>query len=159
MSAAIGRLCALAVFCGAVLCVMPEGGVKRISAVGCTALLLLSVFSAVKALDIASLTPDLARYRELSEELKANAAEQRDRLDRRVIEAEYAAYICDEAAALGCAELHAEVTARWDLSGYWLPYEVRLGGVVDVSARQRLNERIEAALGVPAERIVWEDEG
>ena len=62
------------------------------------------------------------------------------------------------AGLLGMKELRAEVTARWDLAGLWLPYEVRLGGVSDAALRRRLEERITAELGVPAERIIWNDE-
>ena len=107
---------------------------------------------------MADFAPELARYRELSEELRVQAGEARDRLDRSVIEAEYEAYICDEAAALGLPQLRAQVTARWDMAGVWLPYEVRLEGTGDVSLRRRIEERITAELGVPAERIIWDDE-
>lgn len=158
MTGAIRELCALAILCGAVMSVMPEGGVKRVAAIGCTAALLLTAAGAVRGMDTKAFTLELARYRELSSELGAQSREARDRLDRSVIEEEYGAYICSEAASLGLTELRAEVTARWELPGLWLPYEARLTGAYGEAERRRLEERIEAALGVPRERIVWGDE-
>ena len=158
MTGAVRELCALAILCGAVMSVMPEGGVKRVAAIGCTAALLLTLVGAARSIETDALSLELARYRELASELSAQSREARDRLDRSVIEAEYGAYICSEAASLGLPEVRAEVTARWELPGVWLPYEVRLAGVRGDRERRRLEERIEAALGVPRERILWNDE-
>lgn len=158
MTAALRLLCALAVFCGALLSVMPEGSVKRIAAIGCTAAMLLAVLGALRELDPGDFTLELARYRELGRELAVRSEEVRDRLNRSVIEEEYEAYICDEAKRFGADGIRAEVTLRWDMAGVWLPYEVRLSGRADRDAVARLRERIGAELGVPPERISWDDE-
>lgn len=158
MTEAIERLCALAIFCGVLLSVMPEGGVKRLAGIGCTAALLLTVLGAVRSVRTEDFTFELSRYRELSEELTASGEQARDKLDRSVIESEFETYISDEAALLSLPEPEASVTARWELPGLWLPYEVRLSGAYDAAARRRLSERIVAELGIPEERIVWTDE-
>lgn len=158
MMVTIKQLCALAVFCGAIMSIMPEGGVRRITAIGCTAALSLTLVGALRAVDAESFTLELARYRELGAELLEHSDEVRDKLNRSVIEAEYEAYICDEAARLGIAELSVKVTARWDMNGLWLPHEVRLAANCDDQSRRRLDAVIEAELGIPGERIIWDYE-
>ena len=96
--------------------------------------------------------------RELEQELTERSGELRDSLNRSVIEREYEAYICDEAARLGIPELQAKVTARWDMAGYFLPYEVHLTADCGERERRALTDRIEAELGIPKERIIWDDE-
>ena len=101
MTAALRLLCALAVFCGALLSVMPEGSVKRIAAIGCTAAMLLAVLGALRELDPGDFTLELARYRELGRELAVRSEEVRDRLNRSVIEEEYEASLGDAALGYG----------------------------------------------------------
>lgn len=158
MTGAIRQLCALAVFCGAVMSFMPEGGVRRMAAIGCTAAMLLSLAGALRPVEPEVFAPELGRYHELEQELTQRSDEARDRFSRSVIEAEYEAYVCDEAARLGVPGLHAQVTARWDLRGLYLPWEARLSGTHDETLRRRLAARIEAELGIPGERIIWNDE-
>ena len=157
MTGVVRQLCALSIFCGAALCVMPEGGVKRLAGVACTAALLLCLASAVRGMEMKAYSLELSRYRELGAELSARGEEARDRLDRSVIEAEYGTYISDEAVRLGLPPLRVSVTARWELPGLWMPWEVRLGGTEDAAQRRRLTERLVAELGVAEERIVWDD--
>ena len=159
MMSAIRQLCALAVFSGVLMSVMPEGGSKRIAAIGSTAALLLTLLGAVREITPDAFAPELARYRALEQELTERSDEIRDSLNRSVIEGEYEAYICDEAGRLGIPEMEARVTARWDMSGYFLPYEAHLRADADARARLALNARIEAELGIPEERICWNDEG
>ena len=159
MTGGVARLCALAIFGGVLMSLMPEGSVRRIAAIGCTAALLLTAVNLAGKTDPGVFSFDLARYHELSEELTANAQEARDRLDRSVIEAEYESYICDEAARLGIRDLRADVTARWDLAGLYLPWQVELTGSCSESERQKLTERITAELGVPGEMVVWNGGG
>ena len=159
MTEGVARLCALAILGGVLMSLMPEGGVRRVAAIGCTAALLLTAVNLAGKTDPGVFSFDLARYHELSEELTANAQEARDRLDRSVIEAEYESYICDEAARLGIEELDAAVTARWDMAGLYLPWQVELSGQCGEREKLRLTERITAELGVPEERVIWTDGG
>lgn len=158
MTGLIGRLCALSVFCGLVMSLMPEGGAKRMAAIGCTAALLLTLSGALQEVKPELFLPELAYYRELEQELTERSGELRDSLNRSVIEREYEAYICDEAARLGIPGLQAKVTARWDMAGYFLPYEVHLTADCGERERRALTDRIEAELGIPKERIIWDDE-
>ncbi len=157
MMTSVGRLCALAILGGVLLSLMPEGGVRRIAGIGCTAVLLLTAVNAVQETDWSAFRIEIARYHELSEELAADGRDARDKLDRSVIEAEYESYICDEAARLGIVELHAEVTARWDMAGLWLPYEVQLWGSCGEHEKKELTGHIKAELGVAGERVIWHD--
>ena len=54
ISQSIRQLCALSLLCGAALSILPEGGVKRVAEVVCTASLIVALVNPLKALDMES---------------------------------------------------------------------------------------------------------
>jgi len=151
----VRQLCALSVFCALALSLMPDGSVKRIAEIGCSLALVLSLAAAIGRLDLGSYTLELSRIRDREEEIRQGSDEIRDRLNRRVMERECEAYVREKAAELGIRDLDVQVTARWNIDGFWQPVSAALRSECEVSLKQRLTERIEAELGIPADKQEW----
>lgn len=155
----VKQICALAIFCGVAMSLMPEGGVKQVAGIGCALILILGLIGAVKELDMSAYSLELAKYREMGREISERADEARDSLNRRVIEQECETYIVDKATEFGIQELTAKVTARWSMEGVWLPYTVSLQGVWSEAQKERLSGRIEAELGITRASQEWNADG
>ena len=146
------RLCILSVFFGLMLSVAPDGGVKRVMNILCAAILILTILSPLKQLDIGEYALELAKNRELEASFMDDGKELNDRLNRLVIERECEAYIRDKATAMGI-DAKALIRARWDSNGLWIPYEIEL----DCARDERLEAEIIAGLGIPKERQIWKN--
>lgn len=158
MMSGIRQLCALAVFSGFVLCITPEGSVKRLTAICCTLAMLLCLTGSLRDFSLDDYSLELAKYRELEQELSQSGDEARDKLNRRVIEQECEAYITDKAAELGLRIDDLRVTARWSMDGVWIPYRVELRATGEAGRRERLAGLLEAELGIPRKRQDWRED-
>lgn len=154
----IRQLCVLSLFCGAALSVLPEGGVKRVAEVTCTASLILALVSPLKALDMQTYALESAKRHELETAMTNDAQEAQQRLNRLVIEQEYEAYIMDKAKELGLEGLAVDVEVQWSLEGLWMPYGATLSGVYSQTGKERLSALMAADLGIPYERQRWDSE-
>ena len=155
----IRQLCAMSVLCGAALTICPEGGVKRVTGIVCTAVLLLALLSPFAGVDLDFYALSEARRHEAETELFARAERAGERLNRIVIESEYAAYIMDKAAELGMTNIRAEVTARWELDGLWVPDSAELSAQGEWRQKEELGRIIRDDLGIPFERQQWHGDG
>lgn len=155
MISLIKQLCGLSVICGLLLSLAPEGGVKKMAALCSTVLLLTTLLSAVKDFDYSSYSFELARYRELGRSMAQGAEEARDRLDRRAMEEESAAYLQKQAERLDANNLHFSVTARWDSAGFWVPCKVRVTGRANETQKQALSGMIRTDFGIDADGQEW----
>lgn len=155
----IRQLCAMSLLCGAALTMTPEGGVKRVAEIVCTASLIIAIVSPLKELDMGVYAVESARLHELETQLTSNATAAEERLNRLVIEQEYEAYIMDKASELGIGELEADVEVQWSLDGFWIPYGVKLKAGCSNEDKEQLSELIEADLGIPYERQRWHSDG
>ena len=151
MHGVIREVCALSVFCGLAMSIMPEGSVKRVAGVLCTAALLITVLTPLRDFDIDSYALLLAKYKEEEAALTARGEEINERLNRLVIEQEYEAYIMDKAAEKNVAVKEAEVEAQWSTEGY----TAEISSDAPPSQRAMLTEAIKTDLGIPEERITW----
>ena len=154
----IRKLCVLSLFCGAALSVLPEGGVKRVAEVTCTASLILALVSPLKALDMQTYALESAKRHELETAMSNDAQAAQQRLNRLVIEQEYEAYIMDKAKELGLEGLAVDVEVQWSLDGLWMPYGATLRGVCSQTVKERLSALMAADLGIPYERQRWDSE-
>lgn len=154
----IRQLCVLSLFCGAALSVLPEGGVKRVAEVTCTASLILALVSPLKALDMQTYALESAKRHELETAMTNDAQEAQQRLNRLVIEQEYEAYIMDKAKELGLEGLAVDVEVQWSLEGLWMPCGATLSGVYSQTGKERLSALMAADLGIPYERQRWDSE-
>ena len=60
----IRQLCAVSIFCGAAINITPEGGVRRIMQLLCTAALTIAILSPIKEIDFDIYALETARLRE-----------------------------------------------------------------------------------------------
>lgn len=155
MADTIKQLCALSVFCGLALSLAPEGSVKKAAGICCTVALLSCLVGCIRGFQTEDYALELARYRELGESLAVDAQEEKQRLDRLVIERECAEYILSRAEAEGLPLRQAQVYARWSVEGFWVPRRVLLQGELSAAERERLCALIEAELGVGAAEQEW----
>lgn len=154
----IRQLCALSLLCGAALSILPEGGVKRVAEVVCTASLIVALVNPLKALDMGTYALETARLHEREAALTAEAEGLEQRLNRLVIEQEYEAYIMDKALEFGLEGLAADVEVQWSLEGLWMPYAANISGACSQTGREKLAALMTADLGIPYERQRWDSE-
>lgn len=155
MTGFVRQICALSVFCGIALSLMPEGSVKRATGLCCALLLMISALTAFRSFDYSTYALELARYREIGHALVNETEERMDRIDRLVIEHEYADYIRQQATVIGIQDISVEVKARWDSAGIWVPESVRVTGNCSEEQRAVLQERIVAELGIDQTHLEW----
>ena len=152
----VRQLCILSVLCGAAMSLCPEGSVKNLMNVLCTAVLLLSIAVPLKTADLSVFSVETAKLRQREAELTEKSGEITDSLNRLCIQQQCEAYIKDKAAKLGITVHGAKVRAEWSTEGLWVPYSARIICSGEEPARRRLGEIMEAELGIPEERQSWE---
>lgn len=155
MTEALRQLCGLSLFCGIALGLMPEGGVKKAASIACTVVLVMTVLLPLGTLDLSHYSLELAKYREMGEQLEEKGSEVRDSMSRTVIEQECEAYIMDKAEALGIGVDEVNVRAFWNSEGVWVPESAEIRSGCGESEKKRLSDVIFADLGIPAEKLEW----
>lgn len=151
----IRQLCAVSIFCGAAINITPEGGVRRIMQLLCTAALTMAILSPIKEIDFDIYALETARLREAESAINESAERIDGRLNRAVIEEQCEEYILDKAEELGANVSGVNVQAQWSLEGIWVPYSAEIDSPDIGSAKAALESVIENELGIPAERQMW----
>lgn len=151
----IRQLCAVSIFCGAAINITPEGGVRRIMQLLCTAALTMAILSPIKEIDFDIYALETARLREAEAAINESAERIDDRLNRAVIEEQCEEYILDKAEDLGANVSGVKVQAQWSLEGIWVPYSTEIDAPDISGAKAALESVIENELGIPAERQMW----
>lgn len=157
IASCIRQLCALSIFCGAAMSMAPEGSVKRVMGVLCSAALILAVIQPLKGMDLSQYALELAKYEEREAEFLEGGEDMNDRLNRLVIQEGYETYIKDKATELGIEMRSVSVSAQWNMDGLWVPESVELDGEGAGESKRELSRIIEAELGIPAERQYWSE--
>ena len=130
-----------------ILC--PEGRVKGVTRMVCGLMCALAVASPLVQLDPDRLASGLAELRQQAQNITENGETEQKMLERTYIEEQCAAYISARAAEMGAPAGDVTVQARWDDGArLWYPWTAELTGPY----RAALADRIEADLGIPAER-------
>lgn len=155
MGECIRQLCMLSVLFGVLLDITPEGSVKKVSCIVCSAALITLILSGIKNTDLSDYYLETARYREMSAAISANAQESNERLSRLVIQSECEEYIKDKATVLGITDISVKVAARWNSDGFWMPETVTLQAVCSQEAKVRLSDIIETELGIEKGNQTW----
>ena len=155
MTEALRQLCGLSLFCGIALGLMPEGGVKKAASIACTVVLVMTVLLPLGTLDVSQYSLELAKYREIGEQLEERGDAFRDSMSRTVIEQECEAYIMDKAEAMGITVDTVKVRAFWNSEGVWVPESAEIRSGCGESEKKRLSYLIFADLGIPAEKQEW----
>ena len=155
----IRQLCAMSLLCGAALTLTPQGGAKRVTEILCTAVLVLTVLSPLKELDLDAYALSVAKYRETEAELFHKGEEAGERLNRLVIEREYESYIMDKAKNLGLTITEVQIEVEWSLDGLWIPYGAEVHVQGDSTTKDDLGRILRDDLGIPFERQQWYEDG
>lgn len=155
MKNTVMQICALSVFCGIALCLTPEGSVRKAVNLCCTLLLMITALTALRSFDFTEYSLEIARYREMGNTLSEEAEERSERLNRLLVEQECADYILRQAETLGIRGLQAEVRARWDTSGVWVPESARMIGSCSDEQQAELQALICADLGIDERHQEW----
>ena len=146
-------LCAASVITACAQSIVPGGAVKKVLRLICGIVLTMVLISPLTGPNQADYAFSLASYRDRVAALTEELSETEKRLDRMYIEERCAAYILDEAHALGL-EGRVEVSAKWR-DDCWVPWELWLSMTGPEEQRLRLTAQITAELGIAAERQHW----
>ena len=139
------------------LALTPAGKVRRVTQLLCGVVMAIALISPLREFDFETYSMGMASYRDTAATAAARLDETNDRLSRTIIESECAAYILDKARARGLTPEEVTVTVKWGEALCWYPYEATLRTEADERVRRELSSIIEAELGIPAERLHWED--
>ncbi len=154
MRECVRELCMISLFCGAVLSVCPEGGVKKLLRVLESVILLAVLIRHVSVLNLAPYRLENARMHERQQEIIQGAENRLDRLDRLVIEEEYRSYIEKRAEAAGLHPAKIQIRVRWNKEGLWVPESSSIW-VVNSQNIRALSEILSGDLGIPPEQQEW----
>lgn len=157
IASCIRQLCALSILCGAAMSMAPEGSIKRVMGVLCSAALILAVIQPLKGMDLSQYALELAKYEEREAEFLEDGENMNDRLNRLVIQEGYETYIRDKATELEIEIRSLNVGVQWNMDGLWVPDTVEIDGEGSGESRRELGRIIEAELGIPAERQYWSE--
>ena len=158
MARCIRELCVLSVFCAAAMQLAPEGGVKRVLSVLCTAALFSTALGAIRDIDYTAYALELAKNREREQRFLAESEDMRERLDRLVIAGEYEAYVMDKASQNGLTPVSAEVGLRWSIDGLWVPDSLELHYRGERRQAEKTAAAVTGELGIAPERQRWIDD-
>ena len=147
----VKRICVISILCGAVMALVPEGGVKRVTNIVCTLCLITMLVGALSGFDFDLYSLELATYNEREREILEGAKEFENKLSRFVIEEQYQTYILDKATELGLNVQDIKLQLRWDSSGVWVPEGIE----INHSYSKELSEFIETQFGVAKQRQQW----
>lgn len=135
---------------------IPRGPVKKITEVVCGVMLMGFLLNPIAKADGTAFSYALADYRRMTAELTQDMEAEEKQLLRAYIEQKCGAYILDEAQALGMTDLEAQVYASWENES-WIPKEVHFKGQCSDGQRAQLTGFVEAELGIPRERQIWNE--
>ncbi len=150
----VREICVVSIFCGAVLSLCPEGGAKRILQILQPIVLLAVILNNIGKLDLSPYALYSASFHEREISLLQDSEAIKNRLDRLVIEAEYASYIERRAEAAGIPATEIQIRARWSKEGFWMPDSSRIRLPTE-SGRDELSRCLLGELGIPPERQEW----
>lgn len=150
----------IGITCGAMLCAvlqvfLPKGGLEKAGRLAGGLVLLIVTVQPLVGLDYDSLARSLTEYRLIESGYSEDLTEMSGSLLKEIIEERTEAYILDKAEAIGF-ECEASVTYDWDGEGVPYPSAVRIVSSADAEQERRLAQVIEADLGVPADRQIYE---
>lgn len=155
MQSTLRSLLFLSFLSGAALYLCPEGGVRRILRILCTALLAAAVLEPLADFDYELFSLEQARFAAAAAEIGRKAESNGQILKNLLLQENCERYIETQGQNLGLAIKSAEAELREAEDGQCLPYGVTIRYAGDKTAAERLSRLIRDELGIPAERQVW----
>ena len=142
-------------FCaGAVLYLCPEGSVRRVLKLLCTAILTAAVLSPLRSLDYDLLSLEEARFTVAETEISNRAGLTGDRMKKLMMQDNCTDYVLMRGEELGLNINETVIELRQDENGQWLPYAAEIDAVGLSAAAEELSRLLNSELGIPAERQV-----
>ena len=155
MSRLIRQLCGMSILCGAAMNLTPEGSIRRVMNVLCSAVLITCLLGGVRGFDYEVYADELARNGQREQRFRQEAEDARDRFSRLVIQDRVRAYILDKAGQRGLTLENVTVQTEWNTDGFWVPRSIVLEGYWQEEERETFSRLLAAELGVPEERQEW----
>ena len=155
MGETVRKACVLSIAFGIASTLTDDRGAEHIMRILCTSILLICVLEPVRRMDFDSFSLDMAQYRAKEEEILQNGRDMSAKLNREIIENEYAAYIMEKAEEMGVDVSSVIVKTKWDTEGIWVPHEAYIEYENDGRRAESLRKLIELRLGIPEERQIW----
>ena len=143
-----------AVFCGAVLLLIPEGSEKRAVRLTCALVLTILLIAPLQRLDARQLTELITLQRMEGQGLTEEADELSMELCTRIIREKTEEYIWDAARRLGIGKLGVRLRLR-ETGGLPCPWSIDLTGTVTDAQKEELSLLLEGELGIPRQRQTW----
>ena len=132
----------------------PPGSVRKVTRFLCSVMLCGILLRPILSLEREELALALREYHSVASELTGDWEAKENELLRPYIQEKCRAYILDEAQRLGLTNFECFVRLKWRDES-WVPYEITLTGNASDQVKKKLGERLDAELGVPAERQFW----
>lgn len=147
-----------ALICSAAMALTPKTKVKSALRLICGLLLICAMLSPLVRNGAPELSMNISQYRAQAAALSAGAQENSNELSRTIIEDELEAYILDKAREMGETPGEIKLELRWSSEGFWYPQSAEINGAgLSVTGRNRLENLIEAELGISPERQYWSE--
>lgn len=147
-----------ALICSAAMALTPKTKVKSALSLICGLLLICAMLSPLVRGSAPELSMSISQYRAEAAELTASAQKNSNELSRTIIEDELVAYILDKAREMGEEPKSIALQMRWSSEGFWYPESASIDGAgLSITARNRLENLIEAELGIPSEEQYWSE--
>ena len=155
MNEALRNVISLSFIGSAVLFFCPEGGVKRVLRVLCTAMLAAEIIAPIRVIDYNVFSAVEARFSSAEAELLQNAGRSERTLKRVFFEQNCEEYVKGKAGQLGLKVL--ELTFEFQENGEdsWQPVAITVHAAGAGESAELLSRLIRDDLGVPIERQVW----
>jgi hypothetical protein len=155
MSEALRHVIALSFIGSAVLFFCPEGGVKRVLRVICTAMLAAEIVSPIQAIDYNVFSAVEARFSSAEAELLQSAGRSGRTLKRVFFEQNCEDYVKGRAGQLGLKVLELSFELQENGEDAWQPVAVTVHAVGAGESAELMSRLIRDDLGIPVERQVW----
>ena len=155
MNNAILHLVVLSVASGAVISIIPEGGVKSITAILSTLILISSIIGSIGKPDMHEYALKAADVDNIEQEFKLSTVENAAALKHIYLENQCIEYILDKAKECNIIvhEVDIEITENKDFVPQ--PFSVSLVGEWDAKNKLTAIDNISRDLGIPSERQHW----
>lgn len=150
----IKKVCVISILCGAADYLCPDGLVRTVMKIICSAAVIVTMLTSYTQLDTTEYAVDMAKYRAKQDEILQNGEDKREELDRLVIASECEAYIKDKAVQYGAVISQIEVCLEWSREGVWVPCSLR-GCALNEESCRIAGEIAKTELGIASEKQEW----
>ena len=152
------ELSVIAVVCGAVMSVIPEGGTKKVSQILSTAILIMSILNLAGETNLEDYVSRASDLNELENAFSENFEESEQDLTCLVIKDRCIEYIMDKADEYDIKLSDVRIQMYQSQEKEYIPYSIDIIGQWENLSKNDMAELIDLELGIPQERQYWHHE-